>query len=212
MKIYTPDFTPWAKMYRISREMVITEKLDGANAQISIFQIPESEGKYVNLTYGAEILATSFKDGVGLAMMAGSRTKYIHPGDDNYGFARWAKENSEELFRLGTGNHYGEWWGSGIQRKYNLKEKRFSLFNTSRWTDETLPSCCHVVPILYEGIFDTGTIDRTLGDLELYGSKAAPGFMKPEGIVVFHKASGYLFKKTLGNDGNKGNSSNDKSK
>jgi hypothetical protein len=32
------------------------------------------------------------------------------------------------------------------------------------------------------------------------GSAAAPGFMKPEGIVVFHEASGTLFKATLDGD------------
>ena len=33
---------------------------------------------------------------------------------------------------------------------------------------------------------------------------AAPGFPHAEGIVVFHVAGGYLFKKTLGDDGHKG--------
>lgn len=32
------------------------------------------------------------------------------------------------------------------------------------------------------------------------GSVAAPGFMKPEGIVVFHVAAGVSFKKTLEKD------------
>ena len=37
-------------------------------------------------------------------------------------------------------------------------------------------------------------------DLRLRGSKAAPGFMKPEGIVIFHTKSGAVFKKTLEKD------------
>jgi len=32
------------------------------------------------------------------------------------------------------------------------------------------------------------------------GSLASPGFMLPEGIVIYHKASKTLFKKTLKND------------
>jgi hypothetical protein len=32
------------------------------------------------------------------------------------------------------------------------------------------------------------------------GSKAAPGFMKPEGIVVFHVAGNVGFKKTIEKD------------
>ena len=36
--------------------------------------------------------------------------------------------------------------------------------------------------------------------LRRIGSQAAPGFMKPEGIVVFHEASGTAFKMTLTGD------------
>jgi hypothetical protein len=32
------------------------------------------------------------------------------------------------------------------------------------------------------------------------GSKAAPGFMKPEGIVAFHVAGNIAFKKTIEKD------------
>ena len=33
-----------------------------------------------------------------------------------------------------------------------------------------------------------------------HGSIAAPGFMKPEGVVVFHSASNSMFKKLLEGD------------
>jgi hypothetical protein len=36
--------------------------------------------------------------------------------------------------------------------------------------------------------------------LERAGSAAAPGFMEPEGIVVWHEAAGTLFKKTILDD------------
>ena len=50
-----------------------------------------------------------------------------------------------------------------------------------------------------------GLVDIALRRLEAIGSIAAPGFMKPEGVVVFHKAANVLFKKTLDkNDSHKG--------
>jgi hypothetical protein len=90
-------------------------------------------------------------------------------------------------------------WGQGIQRGYGLKEKRFSLFNVSRWGEgnETPPACCHVVPVLWRGGFHTASVDAALADLALTGSKAAPGFMNPEGVIVYHVAAGSYFKKTL---------------
>jgi hypothetical protein len=62
------------------------------------------------------------------------------------------------------------------------------------------PECCYVVPILYEGIFDSNMIEIQLNDLKENGSWASHGFMNPEGIVIFHKAGGYYFKKTITND------------
>ena len=115
--------------------------------------------------------------------------------------------------------HRGEWWGAGIQRRYGLTEKRFSLFNTQRWAlhgtepkafptadprmthiQDVLPPCCDLVPVLYQGPFDTAMVDRCLDRLRLNGSVAAPGFEKPEGVVVFHTAGNVGFKKTLDKD------------
>jgi hypothetical protein len=103
--------------------------------------------------------------------------------------------------RLGPGRHFGEWWGQGIQRNYGLKEKRFSLFNVSRWFDADIrPACCCVVPILFRGDFNTCTINHWLNVLQGSGSFAAPGFMKPEGVVVWHTAANMGFKKTIEHD------------
>lgn len=169
-------FVPFPKIARLSREIVVTEKIDGTNAQV-----------YVN--YDATDL------------VAGSRTRWITPEDDNFGFARWVQENKQELLKLGPGTHVGEWWGAGIQRRYGLAEKRWSLFNVHRWGDPaTRPACCHVVPVLWRGNFDDFDPDQCLRDLEVNGSSASPGFMKPEGIVIFHTAGGYLFKKTIEKD------------
>lgn len=169
------DFEAFPKIYRFNREVIITEKIDGTNAQVCV----ELDG----------------------TVRAGSRNKWITPESDNYGFARWVKEHEDELRTgLGTGIHYGEWWGQGIQRRYDLKEKRFSLFNVSRWTDDVRPKCCHVVPTINQGLFSTNIIEASLAALRDGGSMAAPGFMKPEGIVIFHVPSGHLFKVTLEKD------------
>lgn len=170
------EFKEFPKIARLSREMVITEKIDGTNAQICI----TADGEF----------------------LCGSRTRWITPADDNYGFARWAHENKDELMKLGEGSHFGEWWGGGIQRGYGLQknDKRFSLFNTSRWNNETKPACCSVVPVLYVGVFDTNRIQIELDKLKTNGSAAAPGFMKPEGVVVYQTAGRYYFKKTIEKD------------
>ena len=133
--------------------------------------------------------------------MVGSRSRWITPEQDNFGFAGWAYFHKDELLTLGTGFHYGEWWGLGIQRNYGQKEKRWSLFNVSRWSDDSVrPKCCGVVPILGQGIFTTQLVEAAISQLREKGSAAAPGFMKPEGVVIYHVQGRLMFKKTLEKD------------
>jgi hypothetical protein len=172
------DFKEFPKIARLSREVIITEKIDGTNGCIA------------------------WEESMS-CMLVGSRSRWITTSDDNFGFARWASDNVEELIKLGPGRHYGEWWGSGIQRGYGLPkgEKRFSLFNTQKWADNLVrPECCHVVPVLRTGIFDTDMVRDALYHLERDGSMAAPGFMSSEGIVVFHIAGNFGLKKTIKKD------------
>ena len=186
------QFREFPKMPRLSREIIITEKIDGTNA--SVFIQNEVLEEDIN-----DPTIIAIKDG--LTMRVGSRTRWIIPGDDNYGFATWCLKNNDELFNLGEGHHFGEWWGSGVQHGYNLPkgEKRFSLFNVSRW-NESRPQCCHVVPELYRGMFDTQNINEILENLKQNGSVAAPGYMKPEGIIIFYTAGNVGFKKTIERD------------
>ena len=58
----TPEFIPFPKIARLSRLAIVTEKIDGTNAQVTITE-----------------------DG---DIFAGSRSRWITPEDDNYGFAR----------------------------------------------------------------------------------------------------------------------------
>jgi hypothetical protein len=181
-------FVPFPKIPRWSRDIIITEKIDGTNASICI-----------------DPLTNEFS--------AASRSRWIQPGNDNFGFALWAKQNMEALMRLGPGHHFGEWWGVGIQRGYQLSERRFSLFNVGRYTPEALAELnmglsspiFRAVPKLYEGPMSDLAIHSALDSLVTGGSFAVPGYMDPEGIVIFHTASGHLFKKTLKDDeGGKG--------
>lgn len=169
------EFQEFPKMPRWSREVIVTEKIDGTNASIFIGEAGE--------------------------FLVGSRTRWITPMDDNFGFAGWAHYNKEELMKLGAGHHFGEWWGLGIQRAYGMKEKRFSLFNTSRWSDPAArPSCCDVVPVIYRGMMYPAVMEDALDRLRVEGSFASKGFMDPEGIVLFHVRGGIGFKKTIHKD------------
>lgn len=193
-------------MSRLSRDVCITEKIDGTNAAINIIPLwgAEWDGcvKATSIVYlKDEKFPADYTDD-GFAVIAQSRTRIITPEDDNFGFARWVKENAKELVEnLGAGMHFGEWWGSGIQRTYDLKEKRFSLFNTHLWKDANFSvKGLRVVPLLYTGDFDTNKIVEVMSSLKTLGSQAAPGYMKPEGVVIYHTQAGVSFKKTFEHD------------
>lgn len=193
------EFRAWPKIARLNRGVIITEKIDGTNAAVIIVEDDFEYGPQDDI---AKYITVA---GVGYWVGAQSRTRIITPEDDNSGFAAWVYGNATELVRiLGIGHHFGEWWGSGIQRGYGLPkgEKRFSLFNTTRWAgDERLdyiPSL-DVVPVLYAGPFGHYAVEDALHQLRKSGSQAAP-FLNPEGIVVFHGASRQMFKVTLEGD------------
>lgn len=190
------EFRKFEKIARLKRDMIITEKIDGTNGQIVIQQTSAIDSNYLPITeqYGMEVGEYT--------MLAGSRKRYITPEVDNYGFARWVSENREGLLWLGEGRHYGEWWGSGIQRRYDMDKKVFSLFNVHRWDTDNIPGdILRVVPVLYRGPFNTDVIDKQLALLKQFGSMAAPGFMKPEGVVVYMVQARTLFKVTIKDDG-----------
>lgn len=185
-------------MGRLMREVIVTEKIDGTNACIYI----GADGEF----------------------LTGSRTRWITPEDDNFGFAAWAQEHKAELMQLGPGRHFGEWWGKGIQRGYGLAGRRFSLFNTIRWClhgqtpqrietgdprqvkmQDVLPPCVGLVPVLWQGPF--AAMMTALGVIEMtltHGSYAAPGFRPAEGVVVYHTTGNVGFKMTFDGDGHKG--------
>ncbi len=168
------DFAPFPKIPRLRNEcMLITEKIDGTNAQIVI----HPDGR----------------------IRCGSRNRWISVDDDNYGFARWVEDHKAEILTLGHGRHYGEWWGQGIQRGYGQPCKRFSLFNVMR-PIEAVPACVSLVPILYKGGLDSTQVDLAMARLKSEGSLAAPGCMHPEGIVIKYLSTKATYKKLCEND------------
>ena len=189
------EFKEFPKIARYSREVIVTEKIDGTNACIAIGE----DGEF----------------------LTGSRTRWITPESDNYGFSKWAHDHKTELLTLGAGLHFGEWWGSGCQRGYGLPngEKRLSLFNVTRWClhgeepqqihtadprivkmQDVLPSCVGLVPVLWRGNMDDLQLGDIIDSLRNSGSRASPGFDRTEGVVIFHVAGNVLFKKTIDKD------------
>lgn len=201
----TLEFREWPKTPRLNRNMIITEKIDGTNACIIVMPLEDHLDAYEVADRALEGLLVEVDD-AWYVIGAQSRNRLIQPNADNVGFARFVWDNAESLVRaLGPGRHFGEWWGTKIQRGYAQGGKRhFSLFNVRRYGDidfqEFGLTNVHTVPVLYEGPFSTEKANEVLEDLRLSGSKAAPGYMFPEGVIVFHDAAQAVFKALLEGD------------
>jgi len=116
------DFVRWAKIPRFHREWEITEKLDGTNGILLWHDEYHPE-------FCLGVTKDEDRDFCDMYLYAGSRTRWLTVKEDNHGFARWAAEWAPFLASLGKGRHFGEWFGSGIQRGYGLAEKQFALFD-----------------------------------------------------------------------------------
>jgi RNA ligase len=170
------EFKSFGKIENIGKLMMtITQKMHGTNAQIKITKI----------------------DSVNYLVQVGSRTRWITPQDDNFGFATFVYANMGKFIQsLGEGTYFGEWCGPGINSGEGFKEKTFVLFNHRTFPPERpLPPNTIVVPVLYKGKLDMSAIESTMEALKTNGSVAVPGFMRPEGIVV--DIGGRLYKKVF---------------
>jgi hypothetical protein len=182
-------FEAFPKIPRLHGQTCITEKIDGTNGCIGY--LPTETGY---------VMAACSRNRC-LVDIEVSEHFQDHPrvewhGTDNAGFGAWVVANHTSLVRLGYGRHFGEWYGQGIQRTYGLDHKRFALFREPKGgLPEGLPSNVHVVPTLdIHGEFSMTRIESHMLLLKMDGSRAVPGFMNPEGVVVFHARSGQLFK------------------
>lgn len=197
------EFKSWPSIPRMSKErVVVTEKIDGSNSAIRIR--PHSDEDDLSTA----VCSVLTDDGL-YTVWAQSRKRLLLPGKstDNFGFAGWVYANASALVRvLGPGDHYGEWWGQGIQRGYGLTEKRFSLFNAPRWFEFLHPTEArsevdnlYIVPTLFMGDFyDLNVVELRDALLEK-GSQAVPGF-KSEGMVVYLRELNASYKVLLEGD------------
>lgn len=218
-----PEFEPWPKIPRWNRPVIVTEKVDGTNAAILIQPVPDWSSVFAHredpLCLGVFAVYPPQHETPHVAVYAQSRTRFLSPGTgreagrDNYGFAAWVAENAVALVGLlGPGRHFGEWYGKGIARGYGLDHKRFALFNVHRWSEDARGYDGHpyqlapglpvdVVPTLAQhGRPDEAALEDATSDLQLYGSKLVPGFMRPEGVILYHTAAKQLFKVLLESD------------
>jgi hypothetical protein len=194
------EFKGWGSTTRENKNKTITEKLDGTNACVVIYN-----GK----------------------VTAQSRKRIVTPDDDNYGFAKWVDKNKEALLNtLGYGYHYGEWYGEGIQKNpLGIEGKRFALFHATKYTEGNGFELSRVegletVPLLHHGQCNVWTIPNIIQDLEIYGTRvkgakttpmttAIPGLLpevvynkaaKAEGIIVWNNETKTRTKILLEND------------
>lgn len=214
-------FEAFPKIPRKLGDVMITEKIDGTNAQVIFARNGDLTDMQASVR-AEQFHTTVLRGGVGeddVYVLAGSRNRYIQPGNDNFTFARYVLENAAALYEvLGLGKHYGEWYGQGIQRRYGLEEKRFALFNAYRWKDFGNPEEGHtnevfttspvnyqgvpglsVVPVLHVGSFEEtpmSKIEEIYDGLQANGSQAVPGWAEPEGIVVRFSFADKLIKLT----------------
>lgn len=211
-------FEAWPKTPRLNnRGTTITEKIDGTNAAVVIIPVNaiEAWGRLCTDYGGFAWVDDTVRKDITYVVGAQSRKRLIRPGDDNAGFATWVSQNVDELVDLlGPGRHFGEWWGQGIQRRYGMDRKVFSLFNTHKWgkiATERLDWHSRardinmsVVPLLWEGKFSDVVVDMSIGSLRQNGSYAAAewGFagQPAEGIILRHRELGGNLKVLLEND------------
>jgi hypothetical protein len=166
------EFKEWAKIPRLNGEIfTITEKLDGTNGQIYIHEDGQID--------------------------VGSRSRWCNASklDDHFGFYKWIQERKQEIFDvLGPGRYYGEFIGSGIERKYGFSngEKRFYLFNITL-EEKVAPLNIlgiYTVPDLTRDVIDfihfqhlTQHIEFSLASLRKLGSRIND-YPYPEGIII----------------------------
>ena len=195
----TKEFKPFPKIPNLDNmKVVVTQKLHGTNASLWIDKLD-----------GTEVLSEAQKDFITTdgkyLVMPAKRTSFINLYSDNFGFAKFTHENRDALaVALGEGTWFGEWVGPGINSGEGLREKRLALFSIHLkekvWQMKKAnlwPERVDLVPVLFEGkAVDLGT-SIIMSELTRNGSRYAPGFMRPEGIVIHILGTGISFKEVF---------------
>ncbi len=192
------DFVKYPKTARLNSPFDITEKIDGTNAAVLIRTVDLSFDEWD--PYVGDMFNL---DGQTYQVAAQSRTRVITPNDDNYGFAAWVSGNAESLVKdLGPGTHFGEWWGSKIQRAYGMTngERYFSLFDNKRYSPEIewgATEGLRLAPLMVmEDEFEFEYLEDSIQYLRDNGS-TLNGFDRPEGVVLHFHHNGTRFKYIL---------------
>lgn len=192
-------FEAWPKTKHIDKVLggvTVTEKIDGTNACV-VFE----------------------EDGY---MYVQSRNRIITPAADNQGFARWAYRHQKDLFHiLGPGRHFGEWWGKGIGRKYDMQHNVFSVFNNGRFY-KTLPGDpldsmatrtldtgifdqVSAVPHIFSGEYNSPEMNAAIAELANGNSLAARQYNieypDPEGVCFYFREFDKVAKLVFANPG-----------
>ena len=216
-------FEPWPKIPRLMKDIVITEKIDGTNAGIYVdpAECLAGHGPEDAKVYAAsrKRWITPENDNYGFARWVekNAATLVVDLGPGMH-FGEWWGQGiqrgyglDEKRFSLFNIRKWGaqdkntdprcERKGSHIESKGERvcacrEERCEAQFETSR---------LGVVPLLYEGPFEPEetkcglVLDgppwvHCMKHLRNDGSVAAPGFMNPEGIIVYHTAAAQAFK------------------
>lgn len=177
------DFPKFPSIERFDNlRCFITEKIDGTNGLIEV----SCQG-----------------------VKFGSRNKWLSNGDDNFGFYAYFSQYVDDMVawyhRNAPGYNwepvriYGEWFGKGIQRGYDLKERKFMPFSYGLAEDiEGVFAPNIVLPeFLYQGKFSREVLNNCMNSLKEEGSQVVPGYMKPEGVVVYFPDYEFSLKETF---------------
>jgi len=180
---------------------VISEKVDGTNGLISIYEDTEADNKTT------------------IEVRFGSRNKWIDVHNDNAGFCNFFTPHIEKIKmipkvlqdnaenELDDRNEasrfpiriYGEWYGQSIQRNYGLKEKLFMPFSTilaEAMISVGIPNI-KVPEVIYKGKFSTLELSHAMGLLSTDGSLVVPGWFNPEGVVIYFPKYNFCLKDTF---------------
>ncbi len=233
MDIPDIPFEPWPKIPRLYREIVITEKIDGTNAGIFIPLWDEGSVSGPVYASSRKRWITPEKDNFGFARWAEeNKETLIADLGPGMHYGEWWGQGiqrtydwGEKRFSLFNVRRWGALTANEDPRC--VRKGSHITHNDEKRGDEQICACREkrgeiqfatprmgVVPVLYQGPITTVTSlrePRVLENIWDYeaallrrnGSAVAPGFMNPEGIIVYHVVAQQAFKYTLDGDGHK---------
>lgn len=200
-----PGFKRWPSTPPLFGHATLTEKIDGHTVGIHVELIKRNPQTRAVLIREGDVMEMNREGQAAFyRVWVQSRNRYLTPQRDVAGVAAWAQANAAGLaMTLGPGRHFGEWWGYKICRTYGLPkgDRRFSLFNTQRWSgiDGSQVPGLYAVPVLWAGVLspDLGAVTENIEKLRAGGSVAVPGYMYPEGTVLWHHEADTMLEHTF---------------